>query len=269
MRGRLSIAALSIALLGGCGGGDEGGSEATGSTDSFAAQASAICLDGSVKTAVDAQLEFGQVQPDERTQLKLLERYQEVLGDANDQLAALEPPADLAGRYAEFLSARTQSNSARGKVLAALQAGDQGGADAGYEQIGRLDSEAYDLAGQLGLDGCDVTLPPDQEEAVKETVEKVASSTDGELICNEYVYPQFLDHIFGDRGGVQGCIRFQEDPANVSDVSIESVSGYDGAYAVVSYTKIGGSDDGLRIEERYFYDDEVGHWRLWDSEGKT
>lgn len=259
-----ALLVLSVAVLAGCGGGDDDDAESDDPAAAFQTEASAICLAGAAENTVDVSMEVGYEETDE-SELMEVARFEEVLAQTDDELRALEPPADLADTYAEFLDVRDAANVERGEVVEALQAGDRAGADAGYDRITELDRESWALAEELGLEGCDYTLPAEEQAEIEETVDMIASSTDGELICEEYIYPEFIEAVF--RGGFDRCVAFQEDPANVSEVSIESVAGYDGTSATAIYTKVGGSDDGLRLSDRLFYDEEVGHWRLWDSVG--
>lgn len=201
---------------------------------------------------------------DDETARAQVIRYEEVAGAADEQLAALEPPTELADDYAAFLDGRRAVNDARAELIAAPKAGEDASADAAYERIAALDAESYKLAAELGLEGCDNTLPTDEQQAVEETVMEIVSSHDGERVCEELVYPEFVDYAFG-RGGLEECIQATGGPGKRYAVSIESVSGLDGGFATVDSVRVGGSDDGRRFRDRLFYDEQLGTWRLWDS----
>jgi hypothetical protein len=172
MTSRTPLAAVLLALtLAACGGGDgdtkatpsPSASSATASPtpsamtkEAFVAAANAVCKDVLGKAA-----EFPDPQtPDEY--VSTTEQYVTLLEDGQTRLKALQPPAEDAARWNEFVAANEQQVQIVRDMLPALRTaaeqGDQDGVEAefatGFERFNEIAEEQAPWAEQYGLSEC-------------------------------------------------------------------------------------------------------------------
>jgi hypothetical protein len=100
--GRSALLVLTLALLGGCGGGDGGGP----SKDRFVADANRICREGEAKIAEvtrEQQARLGEGGGDRRAIADVLETTTEAYKPYFERLRALEAPSELEDGWTRFL----------------------------------------------------------------------------------------------------------------------------------------------------------------------
>jgi hypothetical protein len=143
MRGALvtgSALVLAAALAAGCSNGEE--------DDSFTAQADAICADYDERiAAVSSPANLGDLA-DSAGQIA------DLIAEGTDALRELEPPASLAGPYAEWLDLNDEAVDNARRIATAAEAGDRVRVADLAVLAEENEAAADELAEELGLREC-------------------------------------------------------------------------------------------------------------------
>lgn len=155
----LILLTIGLAALAGCGGGDDGGSDAA-SREEFVADANAICRDGEKKiddVSGARQEELAQASTDkERRDLvsDLLEETAEAYRPYLDRLRAIDVPDDIADEWSSFVDGITEAFDLIPELAQATRENDE-------EQLSDLTTKFSDIAQdtrpfaeRAGLDDC-------------------------------------------------------------------------------------------------------------------
>lgn len=253
----LTIAGV-VLMSSGCGGGgdadaEEGdaGADAAAEVAEFREAADAICTeaareDQSVISALDAD------PSDTQEQLTLGYARNDVEQDALTALEGLEPPAELAQPYADYLEARA-------RVLELLR--DRVDMIGRGEDVTAITGEVFDAAEErrevgasVGFEACANRLDEADQRAVEEAVEALEVSTDPSL-CTEAITERAARNFFG---GVEQCRQRQADLTEaemVQAVELEDPTGVTGVWASVRGTVEGGPQDGTYFSWSLVHED--------------
>ena len=144
----LLVLALALAVLTGCGGGDEGdaGGGDDPSREEFVADANAICREGEQKideiTSEGRQeIDPGSSQAERRDVVgDLLEQTAEEYRPYLDRLRDLQPPEDLADEWSSFLDGITEAFDLIPELADATRDNDE-------QKLSELTSKFSDIAG--------------------------------------------------------------------------------------------------------------------------
>jgi hypothetical protein len=150
MRSALTAVGICLVLAAGCGGDDNGDSE------SFQAEANAICADyeqkiASIPPPQDALDEWAAIAAD----------IGDFLETGVNELDALEPPDDLGDRYDEWLALKRESLSATRDLQEAGAAANQELISEALDSIEQNEASADEIAAELGLDECSTSSSGD------------------------------------------------------------------------------------------------------------
>jgi hypothetical protein len=159
---RLLLAlAIGFVALTGCGGGDDKGSNGNEpSRQEFVAEANAICREGEQKIeefarAGQQELQEAKTERQRRSAVAdVLERTSEEYRPYLDRLADLEPPADIAGEWSDFVDGITKAFDLIPELADATRENNK-------QELAQLGQQFTDIAGdtrpfaeQAGLDDC-------------------------------------------------------------------------------------------------------------------
>jgi hypothetical protein len=143
MRGAVAALVGALVLLAAACGGDARLSE-----DEFQSQANAIC------DKYQKQLR----ELDEPTSLEeipdLVDQALVILNKEIDEISALKPPEELQGGFDKMIAASDKTKAAADDLSAAAKSGDQAAVEKALDEGNAASKEADQLAGSLGLDGC-------------------------------------------------------------------------------------------------------------------
>jgi hypothetical protein len=150
----------AVIAIAGCGGGDDSSTTAstsagvaTGLTplsqEDFVSQANAVCAD------VNSQIEaLAPPTNDVASVAKFTKQGLAIVVPAAEKLAEIVPPADLQGRYTQWLGALAKQVSLEQGIQSAAQAGDADTVNASIKEL-QSENEVNDqLASALGLTEC-------------------------------------------------------------------------------------------------------------------
>ena len=252
--GTLLLVALFAAA---CGGEDEPEGE------DFATQANSICA--------EATSQVGEINLEgfEQTEQDSIDRGERVLPIREQSLAdleALEPPAEDAEAYDEFLAHRADQIEATETQLVALEKGDQKAIDQTNAENSAAVEGAEAAAAEAGLSECAFELPSDDAEAAADVRREVSTTADPATSCDSetgLVSEPYLEDGFG---GVEACTKEQEalqkNPEEMpEDIEVSDTRGVDDVVAVVEYEDVGGKFDGEPTSATLYNAD--GEWKLY------
>jgi hypothetical protein len=157
----LLLLAIVLLAVTGCGGGDDDGSDgADPSRQEFVAEANAICREGEQKIAEftragQQELQDAKTDSQRRSAVAdVLERTSEEYRPYLDRLRDLEPPADIADEWSEFVDGITEAFDLIPELADATRENDE-------QELAELGRRFTDIAGetrpfaeQAGLDDC-------------------------------------------------------------------------------------------------------------------
>ena len=258
-----AVLAVSVGPVA-CGGDDDEGSGDSGGED-FPTQANAICNEGASEAA-QVYLELGY-SAEEEDVIELRERIRTIRADALAQLEELEPPADVAEAFDRSLAGRQYVIDAMEDEIAALEEGDEAGAEKAAAKASEAAGAINDSSEEAGLEDCAGVLPDDDAQAAEDVLREFATTADPATSCSSegegLLTEIFLEEGFG---GVDACTKEQKDIEGdlATDVKVKEVTGVDDVVAVLSYEDVGGRFDGLPTSTTLYYVD--GAWRIYSIE---
>lgn len=150
----LLIPVLVLALLAGCGGGDDA------STEDFVADANKICREGATKiqeVTREQQQSAGELDTLEKQREAVattLERTAEAYAPYMDRLRALDPPPDLAENWTSFLDGVGRAFDLIPDLAEATRSGDQKRLTELSEEFTRIARDTRPFAEDNRLDDC-------------------------------------------------------------------------------------------------------------------
>jgi hypothetical protein len=259
------IAVLAVSAgIAACGG-DDSEEPADSGTDDFATQANAICSDGAGEAA-QVYLELGY-SAEEEDVIELRERIRTIRADALAQLEELEPPGEVAEAFDKSLAGRQYVIDAMEDEIAALEKGDEAGAEKAAAKASEAAGAINDSSEEAGLEDCAGVLPDDDAQAAEDVLREFATTADPATSCSSegegLLTEIFLEEGFG---GVDACTKEQKDIEDdlAMDVKVSHASGVDDVVAVLEYEDVGGRFDKLPTTTTLYYVD--GAWRIYSIE---
>ena len=153
MRARVGAVAVlcAVALAAGCGGGGDGGENGGGerlTAEEFVQQADAICAD------TNQQLDELN-EPENVDDLAALAAEAVSISEQSvDALRELRPPEELQGQFDRALELLDQQNALGRELVTAAEDGDQEQIQAIVAEGEPIQTEAREIAGDLGLTEC-------------------------------------------------------------------------------------------------------------------
>ena len=260
------VAALVLTVVLAACGGDESTSveEATSGSvsDDFAGQANAICVEGAeqiVKIEPRVRLyrrDGGHDQEGDRCPRRSCRR----LGGSRK----LEPPADQADDFDAYLAGRRAVIDLTEPQLEALRSGNQEQIKATGAEVQAAADKSQELAGAIGLEGCDSELASEDAEAAEEVLREHLTTADPATSCSTdgLVTEAYLE---GALGGVKACEKLQQrsldKPETLpTDIKVTKITGTEGAAAFIEFEDVGGKFDGEPATATLFFD---GGWKIF------
>jgi hypothetical protein len=243
------LAAATMMLMAACGGDDDGDS-----TEDFAAEADALCIE----TAEEVTALFNEegipqsFEEDVALLAKRLPIGEELLAEASD----LDPPEDIADEYEAYLAELEENVALRNDALDAGEAGDESSYQS-YLPRFEAQGDAIDAAAEAsGLEACAGILPEDQVADVEAVIQDTATTGDP-AHCTEDYTANFVE----SQGGPEACEQGERDPANQADsVAVTEVKGVDEVTARAEVTITGGPLDGDDAFVELIFED--GRWKV-------
>jgi hypothetical protein len=163
----LVILTLALALLTGCGGGDDGGGGDALSKDDFVSQANKICREGEQKiseatTAAQAEIEQAKTTEDQQKVVAdVLEDTAKQYDPYLERLNDLEPPQELAAGWDKFLAGVGDAFDLIPELADATRDGDREKLEDLTDEFTNIADDTRPFAQTNGLDDC----LPDNSEA--------------------------------------------------------------------------------------------------------
>ena len=148
------ILAFAAPVLAGCGGGDEG------STEAFVADANKICREGEAKIdevsneEARAAGEADSLEEQRQAVATVLERTTEAYQPYMERLRALDPPSDLEENWTNFLDGVERAFDMIPELADATRAGDQQRLTELSEEFTQIARETRPFAEDNRLDDC-------------------------------------------------------------------------------------------------------------------
>lgn len=258
---RSMTAAAAAAVLAGfaaCGG--EEGSEG----EDFAAEANAFCAEATSQIAA-TNLEEGY-EVDEKDVIERIGMILPIREQALADLEALQPPAEQAEAYDEFLANRSDQVEATRAQLEAYESGEQKQIEKVGAELGKAADASEAAASEVGgLDACAFELPTDDAQAAEDVLHEFATTADPATSCDTdgLVSEPFLEDGFG---GVQACTKEQEalekNPDELpTDIEVSDVRGVDDVAAIIEFEDVGGKFDGEPASATIYNVD--GEWKIY------
>ena len=158
----LLVLTTALALLAGCGGGDDGdsGGGDAPSREEFVADANAICRDGEKKIqeiSSQGQQELQQASSDKQQRDAvgdLLEQTAEEYRPYLDRLNDLEPPEDLADDWSNFVDGITEAFDLIPELADATRENDEQKLSELTRKFSDIAADTRPFAERTGLDDC-------------------------------------------------------------------------------------------------------------------
>jgi hypothetical protein len=146
MRGSVvALVGVLVLLTTGCGG---GGSDARLTREEFESQANAICA--KYEKQLDALGTPASIEeiPD------LVDQALAILNKEIDEIAALNPPADMQTEFDALIEASNNTKAAADDLSQAAKDGDQAAVQKALDEGSAASDKADQIATELGLDSC-------------------------------------------------------------------------------------------------------------------
>ena len=146
MRGSVvALVGVLVLLTAGCGG---GGSDARLTREEFESQANAICA--KYEKQLDALGTPASIEeiPD------LVDQALAILNKEIDEIAALNPPADMQTEFDALIEASNNTKAAADDLSQAAKDGDQAAVQKALDEGNAASDKADQIATELGLDSC-------------------------------------------------------------------------------------------------------------------
>jgi hypothetical protein len=146
MRGSVvALVGVLVLLTTGCGG---GGSDARLTREEFESQANAICA--KYEKQLDALGTPASIEeiPD------LVDQALAILNKEIDEIAALNPPADVQTEFDALIEASNNTKAAADDLSQAAKDGDQAAVQKALDEGSAASDKADQIATELGLDSC-------------------------------------------------------------------------------------------------------------------
>jgi hypothetical protein len=146
MRGSVvALVGVLVLLTAGCGG---GGSDARLTREEFESQANAICA--KYQKQLDALGTPASIEeiPD------LVDQALAILNKEIDEIAALNPPADMQTEFDALIEASNNTKAAADDLSQAAKDGDQAAVQKALDEGNAASDKADQIATELGLDSC-------------------------------------------------------------------------------------------------------------------
>jgi hypothetical protein len=146
MRGSVvALVGVLVLLTAGCGG---GGSDARLTREEFESQANAICA--KYEKQLDALGTPASIEeiPD------LVDQALAILNKEIDEIAALNPPADMQTEFDALIEASNNTKAAADDLSQAAKDGDQAAVQKALDAGNAASDKADQIATELGLDSC-------------------------------------------------------------------------------------------------------------------
>jgi hypothetical protein len=158
----LLVLATALALLAGCGGGDDGDSGGGDgpSREQFVADANAVCRDGEKKiqeVATQGQQELQQASSDKQRRDAVgdvLEQTAEEYRPYLDRLRDLDPPEDLADDWSNFVDGITEAFDLIPELADATRENDEQKLEELTRKFSDIAEDTRPFAESTGLDDC-------------------------------------------------------------------------------------------------------------------
>jgi hypothetical protein len=234
--------------LAACGGGSDGGED-------FVAEADAVCRENAI-AAQEALNEVGPIS-DRQSAIAVLEALAPLSEDRAVRLDRIEPDAESAEAYEEFVSIQRRRREAIEEGLEAARGDDEQGYGAAQQREGELAGEARAAAAEAGLEVCAEELSEEAASAVEESIQRAGTSNDPEIVCDELATEFFLEAQFGGR---EQCEREQRSAEPPEAIEVADPTGIDEVTASADITLRGGDSDGLQARIHLAYED--GIWKV-------
>ena len=151
--GRLTLLVLALALLAGCGGGDDGGP----SKDRFVADANRICREGEAKIAELARAQQSKLREaagDRRAVAEVLEATAKEYEPYFERLRELEPPRELEDGWTKFLDGVGEAFDLIPELADATRERDREALAELTSKFSRIADDTRPFAQQNGLGDC-------------------------------------------------------------------------------------------------------------------
>lgn len=255
---RFAAVVVAFAILTGvaaCGGDDD---EGDGGGEDFVAQTDAICEEGAASVR-DANLEFGY-STDEEDRLESAQLVLEAREQALSEFEALEPPAEVADDFEQYIAARKDLTAATEDEIAALEKSDQAGVEEAAATAAKAGEQLDKFAKAVDLNSCAGILPDDDAQAAEDVLHEFNTTADPVTSCDsdELVTEIYLEEGFG---GVEACTKKQETIEVPKDVKVSEITGVDDVLANLQFEDVGGKFDGLPSTATLYYVD--GGWKIF------
>jgi DNA-binding PadR family transcriptional regulator len=156
----LLVLAIALALLAGCGGGDDGDSGGGPSREQFVADANAVCRDGEKKIqeiSEQGRQELEQASSDAQRRDAVgdvLEQTAEEYRPYLDRLKGLEAPEDLADDWSNFVDGITEAFDLIPELADATRENDEQQLSQLARRFSAIAEDTRPFAEDTGLDDC-------------------------------------------------------------------------------------------------------------------
>jgi hypothetical protein len=153
----LLLCVAGMIAVAGCGGGDDdggSGGDAAPTTDAeFVAQVGEACSTAQARSD-ELRQELGQTPALSPEAVPVLEKTVTAVDEFLAVLSEIEPPADKADAYEEYLAAFEESTNILPGLINALEAGDQAAAEELAVELNEVNPTLEPLTRELGIDDC-------------------------------------------------------------------------------------------------------------------
>ena len=156
MKAVLIACVAGLIAAAGCGGDDDGdsGGDAAPTTDAeFIAQVEEACGMAQARSE-ELRQELGETSVFSPEAVPVLEDTVDAIDELLAALSEIEPPADKADTYDEYLVAFEESSNILPGLINALKAGDQAAAEELAVELNEVDPKLEPLTRELGIEDC-------------------------------------------------------------------------------------------------------------------